>query len=81
MSVEWINRFLIGGLRPEDISYVHDFSAAAALAREKKATAIFVKPFPVARIREAVAALGLLPPKSTYFYPKVPSGLALKLAR
>jgi uncharacterized protein (DUF1015 family) len=37
--------------------------------------AFFMAPIPVARIHEVAAAGESMPPKSTYFYPKVPTGL------
>jgi uncharacterized protein (DUF1015 family) len=42
------------------------------------AAVVFVKPLEVPQIRKAVRAVGLLPPKSTYFYPKIATGLAFK---
>ncbi|MDE1977093.1 MAG: DUF1015 domain-containing protein, partial [Elusimicrobia bacterium] len=73
LGVEWLNRVLFAKVSPEDIRYTPDAEKAVSWAISGKASAILVKPFPAAQIRRAVAAVGLLPPKSTYFYPKVPS--------
>jgi len=80
LGVEWLNRVLFAGVRPEDIRYTPDADKAASWARSGRSSAVLVKPFPAAQIRRAVAAVGLLPPKSTYFYPKVPAGLVFKAA-
>ncbi len=80
LGVEWLNRVLFAKISPEDIRYTPDAEKAASWAISAKASAVLVKPFPAAQIRRAVAAVGLLPPKSTYFYPKVPSGLVFKAA-
>jgi uncharacterized protein (DUF1015 family) len=37
--------------------------------------AFFMAPTPVERVQAVAAAGGSMPPKSTYFYPKVPTGL------
>jgi uncharacterized protein (DUF1015 family) len=37
--------------------------------------AFFMAPTPVQRVRDVAAAGESMPPKSTYFYPKVPTGL------
>jgi uncharacterized protein (DUF1015 family) len=37
--------------------------------------AFFMAPTPVGRVQEVAAAGESMPPKSTYFFPKVPTGL------
>ena len=76
--MEWIGRRLLSKIPPERIRYTPDAKKALAMAGESGGSVVFVKPFPVSRIREAVAAVGLLPPKSTYFMPKIATGLAFK---
>lgn len=78
LCVEWIGRHLLGDVPPEQIRYTPDAGKAWALSEEAAGSAVLVKPFPVARIRKAVAAVGLLPPKSTYFFPKIATGLVFK---
>lgn len=75
LSVEWLKKKLFSGIAPDRLRYSHDASEAASLAETLKTGAIFVKPFSVSDIRQAAQRVGLLPQKSTYFYPKVPSGL------
>lgn len=78
LCVEWLGRRLLGRVPPEAIRYTPDAAAALAMARRLGGTAVLVKPFRVAQIRRAVKAVGLLPPKSTYFYPKIATGLVFK---
>jgi len=79
LCVEWLERVLLRGLKPESILYTPDAAEACAWAEKLEGAAVFVKPFRVSQIRSAVRAVGLLPPKSTYFYPKIATGLAFKL--
>jgi uncharacterized protein (DUF1015 family) len=48
-----------------------------ALARGLAAAGVLVRPTPVERVLEVADAHGVMPAKSTYFVPKVPSGLVL----
>ncbi len=41
--------------------------------------AFFMAPTPIERVREVAAAGESMPPKSTYFFPKVPTGLLFNL--
>lgn len=78
LCVEWLGRFLFEGAAPEAIRYTPDAAKAEAMARQSGGAAVFVKPCGVADIRAAVRAVGLLPPKSTYFYPKIATGVVFK---
>jgi uncharacterized protein (DUF1015 family) len=70
------------GMSDEDIDhltglgYARDFAQALELVRSGEFdAAFFMAPTPVEQV-QAVAAEGeSMPPKSTYFYPKVPTGL------
>ena len=66
---------------PEAIVAFHDeLDLAPGKVRVKKGggAAFFIKQMKVPQIRKAVKAVGLLPQKSTYFYPKIGTGLVLK---
>ncbi len=78
LCVEWLGKHLLAGVAPDRIRYTPDAAKADALAHEPGQAAVFVKPFRVQQIREAVDAVGLLPPKSTYFYPKIATGVVFK---
>ena len=69
-------------LTEDDISHLHDFGYARDAAQavelvtsDEFDVAFLLRPTPVEQVR-AVAASGVnMPPKSTYFFPKIPTGL------
>jgi uncharacterized protein (DUF1015 family) len=70
------------GLSDDDIDhlnglgYARDFEQAVQLVRDGTYdAAFFMAPTPVQRIHEVAEAGESMPPKSTYFFPKVPTGL------
>lgn len=72
LGVEWLSKRLFG--QADQLRYTHDSSEAASLA-DGSGAAFLVKPVEVAAIRRAVGKIGLLPQKSTYFFPKVEAGI------
>jgi len=68
------------GVKPEDLTvdYTHDARTAYRFAQREGNMAVLLRPIPLELVRE-VAAQGLrLPPKTTYFVPKIPSGLVMR---
>jgi uncharacterized protein (DUF1015 family) len=70
------------GMTDEDIDhldglgYARDFAQALESVQSGEYdAAFFMAPTPVARVHEVAAAGESMPPKSTYFFPKVPTGL------
>jgi uncharacterized protein (DUF1015 family) len=70
------------GLSDEDIShfnglfYARDSAEALAMVRSGEYDAAFLmRPTPVAQVRDVAAAGENMPPKSTYFFPKLLTGL------
>jgi uncharacterized protein (DUF1015 family) len=70
------------GMTDEDIDhlaglgYARDFEQALELVQQREYdAAFFMAPTPIARVRALAAAGESMPPKSTYFFPKVPTGL------
>ena len=70
------------GLSDEDIShfnglfYARDTAEALAMVRSGEYDASFLmRPTPVAQVRDVAAAGENMPPKSTYFFPKLLTGL------
>jgi uncharacterized protein (DUF1015 family) len=70
------------GMTEDDISHLHGlgYSRTDDEARELVLSgaydcAFFLRGTPVEQVREIAAAGVNMPPKSTFFYPKVPSGL------
>ncbi len=77
LDVQWVRR-LLAGVDPGDVAYVKDAGEALKLAKARGAAAFFIKPPSLPAIRAAVGEAGLLPQKSTYFYPKVPTGIVFR---
>jgi uncharacterized protein (DUF1015 family) len=74
------------GMSEEDISHLRglDYARDTAQARERVArgdaeAAFFMAPMPVEQVRAVAAAGESMPPKSTYFFPKVLTGLVLNV--
>jgi uncharacterized protein (DUF1015 family) len=70
------------GMTDEDIDhlnglgYARDFEQALELIESSEYdAAFFMAPTPVKRVQEVAASGESMPPKSTYFFPKVPTGL------
>ena len=70
------------GLTEEDISHLHDFGyardAEQALELVESGAydvAFVMRPTPVRTVRDVAASGENMPPKSTYFFPKIPTGL------
>jgi uncharacterized protein (DUF1015 family) len=70
------------GMSEDDISHFRglDYARSTASARERVLSgdvqaALFMGPAPVELVREVAAAGEVMPPKSTYFFPKVLTGL------
>ena len=70
------------GMSEDDIAHFRglDYARSTAEARERVHSGdvqagLFMGPAPVELVREVAAAGEVMPPKSTYFFPKVPTGL------
>jgi uncharacterized protein (DUF1015 family) len=58
------------------LDYARDFEHALELVESgARDAAFFVAPTPIAEVQAVAAAGESMPPKSTYFFPKVPTGL------
>ena len=78
LAVEWLSEQLLVGIKPDEMSYTPDAALAVKKAKAAGGAAVLVKPFCVAQVRRAAKAVGLLPQKSTFFYPKIATGLAFR---
>ncbi|MCU0240899.1 MAG: DUF1015 domain-containing protein [Vicinamibacteria bacterium] len=66
------------GLDDSSVEYVHSFvEAAEALAERRCHQAILLRPTPVEQILAVAEARESMPAKSTFFHPKLPSGLVI----
>jgi uncharacterized protein (DUF1015 family) len=70
------------GITDDDISHLHDFGYARDVAQALEQidsaaydVAFLLRPTPVAQVRDVAASGQSMPPKSTYFFPKVLTGL------
>ncbi|MBI3548898.1 MAG: DUF1015 domain-containing protein [Elusimicrobia bacterium] len=81
LGVEWLSKRLFEKVDPHLIRYTHDAKEAARWGSGNGGLAILVKPVAVRDIRVAVERAGLLPQKSTYFFPKVEAGAVFKSAK
>jgi uncharacterized protein (DUF1015 family) len=60
----------------DGLGYARDAAHATGLIADASYDAAFLMaPTPVARVQEVAASGESMPPKSTYFFPKVPTGL------
>src|SRR5262245_31520072 len=76
------------GMTEDDISHLHglgyskDFDhARAEIASGDWDAGFFLRATPVGQVREVAATGESMPPKSTYFYPKIPTGLVFNLLK
>jgi uncharacterized protein (DUF1015 family) len=68
------------GIKVENIIYFMDESDAVEWVKENKNSfVIFVNPTEVSQVREAAESGKVLPGKATYFYPKLLTGLVLRV--
>ncbi len=78
LAVEWLGAHLLADTAPDQMSYTPDAALAVEKAKAVSGAAVLVKSFSVAQVRRAAKAVGLLPQKSTYFFPKIATGLAFR---
>ena len=65
-------------IKSDDIMYTKDLNEATSLVDESKADASFImNPVKIQQLKEIALNGERMPPKTTYFYPKVLSGLTV----
>jgi uncharacterized protein (DUF1015 family) len=74
------------GMSEDDISHQRGLSysrtfeeAVRSVDTGNKEAAFFMRPTPVEQVREVAEAGESMPPKSTYFFPKIPTGLVFNV--
>lgn len=66
--------------RQEHVTYTRDAAEAIRAVRSgTQQVALFLAPTPVSQLLEVARSGGVMPQKSTYFYPKLATGLVLRL--
>ncbi|MCH7701267.1 MAG: DUF1015 domain-containing protein [Planctomycetes bacterium] len=86
LDLAYLHRYLIDELltvnvlngKPPAITYPKSDEQARKLADSVGAVAVFVKATPMEHLRAVCEAGDLMPHKSTYFYPKVATGLVIQ---
>lgn len=72
---------VLGGIGPDELSsggrvtYLKDAAAAVSSATESGSSAFLLDPTPISAVLRVAEAGGVMPQKSTFFYPKAPTGL------
>jgi uncharacterized protein (DUF1015 family) len=85
LDLAYLHRYLVDELvtsealrgAPPTIHYVKSARDAVQEARTNQGIALLCKPCTMAELRAVSEAGDLMPQKSTYFYPKLPTGLVL----
>lgn len=85
LDLAYIHRYLIDELvtgatlggKPPGISYVKLAADSIRLARETNGIALLTKPCSMEQLRAVSHANDLMPQKSTFFYPKLTTGLVI----
>ena len=62
----------------EKIRYTHSRQEAIELGNNKNGAVFFIEPFRLQEIKEIISKRKVLPRKSTYFYPKLLSGMVVR---
>ena len=75
---EQVLKLVLGESLPRHVGYIHDHGdAAKQVASGENQIAFLLKPFPMVPFEEIVRQGQRLPRKSTFFYPKLPTGLVI----
>ena len=75
---EQVLKPVLGGTTLDHLGYIHDHREAVQLvASGARQAAFLLKPFPMDQFQEIVGKGQRLPRKSTFFYPKLPTGLVI----
>ena len=77
---EQVLRPVLGSALGQHLEYIHDGEEAAKTLRTGKyQLGFFLKPFPLDLFKRIIDGGHRLPPKSTFFYPKLSTGLVINL--
>ncbi|PKB64268.1 MAG: hypothetical protein BZY80_03320 [SAR202 cluster bacterium Io17-Chloro-G2] len=75
---EQVLKPILGDAMPQRVDYAHDHQQALdQVSSGKQQLAFLLKPFPMDGFEAVVGAGHVLPRKSTFFYPKLPTGLVI----
>ena len=75
---EQVTKPLLGDAFPRHVDYSHDAGRTAGMVADgSQQLAFLLKPFPMDAFESIVGGGQRLPSKSTFFYPKLPTGLVI----
>jgi len=83
LDYAYLHRYLIDELltrklgREPKVHYVKSLEEAQRSARHESGVALLMNATPMAHLRAVAESNGLMPQKSTYFYPKLATGIAI----
>lgn len=77
LGVSILHSILLAGVDPQSITYVKSEKEAVALAKERTCMAVMVPSTPIEAMKDIALANQAMPQKSTYFFPKVGSGIVV----
>ncbi len=79
LDTAYLHRYLIDELLTHKaaVEYVKSEDEAVRIAREQNGVALLMKATPMTQLRAVSEAGGLMPQKSTYFHPKLATGLTV----
>jgi hypothetical protein len=75
LAVAVLHAGALDGLGKEDFFFTRRPEEAVAFADKNDGWAFFLAPNTVPEVLRVAVGGGVMPPKSTYFYPKIPSGI------
>lgn len=75
LAVACLHQGALRGLGKEDFFFTRRPQAAVRWARQHRGWAFFLSPNSVKEVLQVATAGFIMPPKSTHFYPKIPSGM------
>lgn len=78
LAVSALHYLLIPGVDAQEFTYVKDETEAVVLARRTGGIAIIVPATPVESLKAISLNNEMMPQKSTYFYPKLASGIVIR---
>ena len=77
LGVSILHSLLIPALAADQFTYVKSEKEARSLADKRNHAAIMVPSTPIEAMKEIALAGQAMPQKSTYFYPKVATGMVI----
>ncbi|HNQ24432.1 MAG TPA: DUF1015 domain-containing protein [Phycisphaerae bacterium] len=87
LDAAYLHRYLIDELlkqrlgRAPDVRYTKSAENTRQVARDEAGVGLLLNPTPMAHLRAVSEAGGLMPQKSTFFYPKLATGLTINPLR